>query len=155
LESSGASYVDGRYSCQFLRRWAHSYKFTQHLGDYIAGSVDCAGFHSSPIGRACGSNRCKVSVCMPLIFLWSLARGLFCSCNPFACTCGLFYQEIADVLCRQSQVFIWLSVYSCKGSWQRILYCGKERESFLVKKMQVIESLRSEHLQNSFRLARL
>jgi hypothetical protein len=37
---------------------------------------------------------------LPFIFLWSLARGVFCSCNPFVCTCGLFYQEIADVLCR-------------------------------------------------------
>ncbi len=70
------------------------------IGKQIAGSVDCAGFHSSPIGRACGSNRCKVSVCMPFIFLWSPACGVFCSCNPFVCTCGLFYQEIADLLCR-------------------------------------------------------
>lgn len=70
------------------------------IGKQIAGSVDCAGFHSSPIGRACGSNRCKVSVCMPFIFLGSLVCGVICSCNPFVCTCGLFYQEIADVLCR-------------------------------------------------------
>jgi hypothetical protein len=77
------------------------------IGKQIAGSVDCSDFHSSPIGRTCGSNRCKVSACTPSMFWWSLACGVFRSCNPFVCTCGLLK---ADVICQLLKPVIYVVV---------------------------------------------